>query len=173
MSVLKKKVHQVVPMWVILVVCVGSAAGAFLWISNTISTQVEVHENPILLEGAFETSAYLNVTSQATFLYTIQDPGRCSGYIYLRFISMGVTLNPNSISVYITVTPEGQGYSTPSLFSADFTSSAITLVYGDDFLSAIDFSDGGMVTGGQINISIIYHVVGWLIASLAITESSS
>ncbi|TFG04661.1 hypothetical protein EU538_12080 [Candidatus Thorarchaeota archaeon] len=171
MSFLKKKVRKVIPVWVILVITIGTAAGAYLWISNTMSTIVVVEGPPVELSGQFQTQAYMGLWSSQTFAYTINDLTDCTGYVYLGFSVSGLVLDGSEISLIITVRP---GNSTTILtlqVSGQLYSNAIQYVYGDDTSSAIDFSDYGSYTYGSIDVEICYNVEWTWTVQMAITST--
>lgn len=171
MSLLKKKVRNIVPVWVMVVIMIGTAAGAYLWISNSITTTVVVEGPPIELSGQFQTQAYMGLWSSQTFAYTINDMSDCTGYVYLGFTVSGLVLDGSEISSIITVRP---GNSTTILtwqVGGELYSNAIQRVYGDDTSSAIDFSDYGSYTYGSIDVDICYNVEWTWTVQMAITST--
>ncbi|MFW9910138.1 MAG: hypothetical protein ACFFEF_16395 [Candidatus Thorarchaeota archaeon] len=173
MSILRRRVRQVVPVWVLAVVCIGLAAGAYIWISNIASNNVQVTDNPIELVGQFETPVFVDVISTSTINYTINDPGRCTGYIYLEFHVSGLVLDGDEIYQLVRVYPDGVSAIITTTLRTDVYSNAIIYILADDSGGPIDFGFFGGATKGQIEALIVYHVSWLWTVTMTITETAS
>ena len=85
MSILKKRIGKAIPVWVVLIVIiVGTAAGAFLWVSNLIERMPTVTDVPIYLQDEYMSSTYKDEYVTWLINYTVHDPDASDGYIYIE-----------------------------------------------------------------------------------------
>jgi hypothetical protein len=170
MSILKKKLHNLIPIWVIAVVCIGTAAGAYVWISNSLTTIVDVQDPPIELSGSFETPVYLDIGSVSNISYVINDVSKCHGYIQLQFIAPVSTLVGDEIYATVDLYPEGVYYST-SINHMEYYSNSLIFVFESGSHDQIDFSDSGLASSGFMLVYIEYHESLLWMVSIAISET--
>jgi hypothetical protein len=171
---LKKKVLKVLPVWLLALLMVGSAAAAFVWISNFITTVVTVHSIPITLEGGFVGSAYPFQETLQTFNYTLNDPSNNIGYVFIQFLAPGKTLNPSDIEVSVWMQYPA-GFVTGGLmpgYPTNTPTDQLTFLFGYYNYDPIDFAWNG-ATNGTIHVTITYNVAYVMNATIRITSTSS
>jgi hypothetical protein len=174
--VLKKKVLKVLPVWLVALLLIGSAAAAFMWISNRLSTYVIISERSIELTGSFEASPFKDeVTSQA-FSYTIHNMSDSSGYIYLEFTTYGPAITTSDIECSLFVEPIG-GTTMYSALVAGYPNQTytnqVTFLFELDTGGPFDFSDAGFTSDGYIHVYVTYKTATGLTAAIQITSTSS
>ena len=170
MSLLKKTI----PIWVILIVMIGTASGVLLWISNQISTNVEPAITPITLTGIFDTSPTMEVVSYEVFTYWINDDTNDIGYIVLEF-QAGTDIGPSNFTVDIDYQPSGEIILDTQLASGypiNHGFNAVMYVFEQSGGGAIDFGPSGSLNGA-IEVRITYHISLPLTVVMQLSSTSS
>ena len=90
MSFLKKKVIKTLPVWMLIIIMIGTAAGAYLWISNLVSNNVTVTNPPIEISGSFESVHYVDLETVSHFTYTLNNPDMAVGFIIIDITKTGI-----------------------------------------------------------------------------------
>jgi hypothetical protein len=105
---LRKKLLKSLPFWVLLIVLVGTASAAFVWISNTLTTTVTVSPAPISWSsGAFTQSVFLDDSVYDVFTYDVNDNTNATGYLFIRFFANDA-IGPDNVTITeVTVQPVG------------------------------------------------------------------
>ena len=179
MKILRKKLFKTLPAWLLALLLIGSAAAAFFWISNQITTWVLVRERGIEITGSFQSSdVYDNETTLNYFTYYINNLSQCTGYIYLEFQdNNGGALNPGDVEIdNIYVYPDMDYPHYLSLVSGYPTnpySNVLAFVYENETGGTFDFSLDGRVFFGTISIELRYRVSTQMITRMQITSTSS
>ena len=174
MSFLRKTKVKAVPLWLILLITIGTASGVLLWISNQISTSVDVQETPITLVGAFETSPTQDIQTYSTFEYWVNDEAHDIGYIVLEFIA-GSDIGPSNFTVDVKYTPWGEIQSDTqpvSGYPMNHGSNAVLYAFEQSGGGAIDFGPSGGYYG-TIDINITYHVALAFTVTMQLSSTSS
>jgi hypothetical protein len=86
--VLKKKVLKVLPVWLLALLLIGSAAAAFLWISNMVRISIVVWERPIFLESRGNVvgmTFYPDELRTHQINFTVNNPAQNLGYVVFNF----------------------------------------------------------------------------------------
>jgi len=175
MSFLKKTKVKAIPLWLILLITIGTASGVLLWISNQISTNVTVAETPITLSGGFETSPTVDIQSYSVFMYWINDDTQDVGYIVLEFISLGVDIGPSNFTVDVDYQPYGEIILDTQLvtgYPMNHGFNAVLYVFEQNGGGAIDFGPGSTLNG-DFEVRITYHVALPLTVTMQISSTSS
>jgi hypothetical protein len=176
LKILRRKVLKLLPVWFLALILVGSAAAAFIWISNMRITWVNVREYPITLTGDFDNATYQYETTYQYFDYTVNDASNSTGYVLLQFTTSSSldTLNPGDIEVYLVVSLGGvdqqEGYDMPGYPNSTYVNQ-LTFLFCDYAGSPFDFDLGG--SSGWIDVTITYNVAySDIAAGIRITSSS-
>ena len=143
MRIMPKKLSKSLLVSVLALVLVGSAAAAFVWISNIRTTTVTVRPIPITLTGDFINSPYPFQETLQEFDYTVNDPSNKNGYVLVQFTASGQTLNPADIAVRLVIGVRGSLYLTGDLMPGYPTNSptdTLTFVFGASG-TAFDFAE--------------------------------
>ena len=99
MSILKKRIGKVIPVYAVLaIIIVGTAAGAFLWVSNMIDKYQTVTDVPIELQEEYMSSPWKDEYITWVINYTVHDASQCDGYIYVE-ISAGFALSTSEVNM--------------------------------------------------------------------------
>jgi hypothetical protein len=166
---------KAVPVWMILLVCIGTAAGAFILISNTIHGDVTPQEYPIMITGSFTESPYIDEAIEQSFTYTINDNTQDVGYLVLEFRSFSVEIGPTNFT--ITNVEVWPGSSVINCVEYSITNTdPYTLVYVfEDSVgsTAIDFGESDTYTSGAILFSFTYHTTTPVGVDLYVSSTSS
>jgi len=175
MKIMQKKLSKSLLVSVLALILVGSAAAAFVWISNIRTTTVTVNAIPITLTGDFVASPDPFVPTLQQFNFTVNDLSEKSGYVYIQFIAPGQTLNAErDIAVSVLVGWElgsisleiAEGYPTNG-----WSTDQLTFVF-DYFDGPLDFTWGGS-NSGTIYVTTTYNIAYTMEASIRITSTSS
>jgi hypothetical protein len=179
LKILRKRLFKTLPVWLLALLLIGSAAAAFLWISNQITTWVLVKERGIELIGSFQSSdVYKNETTYNSFTYTINNMSQSTGYIYLEFQdNFAGALNPGDIEIdSINVYPDSFFPVDVQLVSGYPTNpypNVLAFVFENQSGGAFDFSVSGLASFGFISIEVRYKVSTQMITRMQITSTSS
>lgn len=166
---------KLLPVWFLAIILVGSAAAAFIWISNMRITWVNVREYPITLAGDFDNATYQSETTYQYFDFTVNDASNSTGYVLLQFTTSSSldTLNPGDIEVYLVVSwgaEQEMGYDMPG-YPNSTAVNQLTFLFCDYAGSPFDFDLWGST--GWIDVTITYNVAYFNIAAgIRITSSS-
>lgn len=166
MSLLKKRIGNAVPAWAVLVIIiVGTAAGAFIFISNFVERNVSVSGTTMSLQDHSMGEAYRNTSAPWVVNYTVLVPGQSSGYIYIT-ISAGFAITTSEVDILsVIVNPETGNQLYGGLVSGypqNAATNAIDFVYDDVFnLGRFDFEGtDGLSTKGQIWVQVWFNATG-------------
>ena len=176
MIALRKKIGKVVPVWVVLgIVLVGTAAGAFVWISNLVERDETVTDLPIELQDTYMAPLYANRESQWILDYTINEMDHCTGYVWVK-IWCGSSITPAEANITgMWVEPTGGSYHPGSLVSGypqNTASNEVTYLFEDPLIPGpFDFSEYGMSFDGEIWFWLNFTVTGNYNFQVAITSS--
>lgn len=175
-SFLKNKVGNVIPVWaVIFIIVVGTAAGAFLFISNLIDKNVTVTDIPIEIQTEFMEPPYKNETTNWIVNYTINEMSQSSGYIYIS-IWYGSSITTSEVNIQeVWVEPDLGSTIYGSLvpgYPKTVAANVIDFLFQDSFsLGPIDFSDFGSSTIGNIHIALWFNVTGTFNLQMQLTAT--
>lgn len=166
-----------VPIWMISLILIGTAAGSLVWISNEISDNVLPVERPIELEGQFITTPFLDEPAVQTFSYTINDNTQDVGYIVLDFWTSGGVyyLYPANLTILVTVDVGSDDVGTDLVTGYPVALSPYYLryVFENYETGPIDFGNGDSETLGLIDVGITYHVLYSISVSIQISSTVS
>ena len=174
MSFLKKTKVKAIPIWVILLVTIGTASGVLLWISNQISTNVDPAETPISLTGSFDTSPTMEIVSASIFTYLINDDTQDIGYIVLEF-QASTDIGPSNFTVDVDCMPFGEillDTQVVSGYPINHGFNAVQYVFEQSGGGAIDFGPSSTING-DISVFITYHISLPLTVIMQISSTSS
>ena len=173
MNVLKKKVIKTIPLWMLALILIGTAAGAFLWISNLVSTDITVTNPPVSISGSFESPHYVSIETTSTFDYTVNNPGLAIGYIIIEITQPGMTLaQVGSISVLVET---NMGGSLDGLVIAtDVINEGYRFVFCESItMLGFDFTAPGTAAAGLIHVSLTFEDLGTYTVSMQISGTVS
>jgi hypothetical protein len=160
MNILRKKVIKVVPVWLLAVVMVGTAAGALFWISNLVSNDVTVTDPPIEISGSFESTHYVGMEMVSSFTYILHDAAEATGYIIIDIIQTGMTLEQVG-GITVQVLNDMGGDMTGAICEQAPISDGYRFVLCDsDGMIPFDFGEMGMATAGEIYVGITFDYKG-------------
>jgi hypothetical protein len=111
-KILQKKVFKTIPIWLLVILCIGTVFAAFTWISNQIVTYVQVTPTPITITGAFVDHPYPGIECVQTFNYTVYS-GTPTGWIYITFHTQNIS---DVLIGQVSVLPFGGGGASGSEF---------------------------------------------------------
>lgn len=172
MKIMQKKLSKSLLVSVLALIMVGSAAAAFVWISNMRTTTVTVREIPVTLSGDFVASSYTHEETFQEFPYTVNDAPYAVGYIFIEFIATG-PINPGDIEVSLSVAYSPLwhlgAYAMPG-YPTNTTANNLVFVFGDSSNDPIDFA---AVSTGALNVYITYNVAYTIDASIRLTSTPS
>jgi hypothetical protein len=172
MKIMPKKLPKSLLVSVLALVLVGSAAAAFVWISNIRTTTVVVREIPVTLSGDFVASSYTHEETFQQFAFTVNDAPYAVGYIFIEFIATG-PINPGDIEVSVAVQTDPSTYiSTQAMpgYPTNTTDNNMVFVLGDTANDPIDF---GAISTGALNVYITYNAAYTMDASIRLTSTPS
>jgi hypothetical protein len=176
MSFLKNKITKTLAVVITIIVCVGTAAGAYIWISNLIEATPTVTDVPIELQEEYMSTPYKDEYVSWMINYTIHDADECDGYIYIE-ISAGFALTTSEVNIVdLQVQPELGMQTYGSLVSGypqNPDSHTLVFVYEDTYGGAFDFDDYGSSSVGEISVILLFTVTGSFLMRMQITSSSS
>jgi len=176
MSSLKSHLTKTTSALVVILIVVGTATGAFIWLSNRISSPIEISGIPIEIAGAFNSTPTIGQETQNNFTYLCMDPARGNGFILIEFYALGGsdTLVIGDIEVAVGLNLGGSFATIGGLvagYPMNNGTNGLQFLYGIYDSSIIDFTqDSGT---GYIWVYITYHVSFLLEAHIQITSTSS
>jgi len=172
MSFLKRKVIKTIPAWVLALILIGTATGAFLWISNLVSTDVTVTNPPIEISGSFESVHYVSIETISSFSYVLNDATKAVGYIIIEIIQPGMT-QAQIGGMGIRVLNDMGGDMTGALYDFEIISYGFRYIFCDSsYMIPFDFGEGGMATAGEIYVGITFESIGTYGVSMQISETA-
>jgi len=172
MNFLKKKVLKSIPVWLLIVIMIGTAAGAVFWISNLISSNVTVTNPPIEISGSFESVHYLDLETVSHFTYTLNDPVMAVGYIIIEITQTAMILaQVGGINVHVLNDAGGDmtgawvGGAEPINDGYRFT------IYESISTGPFDFGGGGLATAGDIYVGLTFTGGGTYGVSMQVSQT--
>lgn len=173
MSLLKRKVIKTIPVWLLALILIGTAAGAFLWISNLVSTDVTVTNPPIEISGSFESVHYVGIETVSSFSYVLNNAILAVGYVVIDIVQTGMSLTQIG-DISVRVLNDMGGDMTGFASGAEPINDGYRFVICDSAtMSHFDFGSGGMATTGEIYVSITFESIGIYSVSMHISETAS
>lgn len=174
MNFLKKKVVKTIPLWMLLVVLIGTAAGALFFISNLVSNNVLVTNPPMEISGSFESVHYVHLEMVSTFTYTLNDPVMAVGYIVIEITETGMSLaQVGSITVHV-VNDAGGDMTGSWLGGAEPINEGYRFIISESVSTgAFDFGGGGLATSGMIYVGLTFESTGTYGVSMQISQTAS
>jgi hypothetical protein len=176
MSGLKSRITKTTSALLVILIIAGTATGAFIWLSNRISSPIEVSGAPIELTGTFNATPFIGQETLNTFDYVCLDPTRGQGFILIEFyaVSGSDTLSVGDIEVVMSMNLGGTLVSVGGLvagYPQNNGTDGLQFLFGMFNSAIIDFSqDSG---SGFFSVYITYHVSFLLEAHIQITSTSS
>lgn len=155
----------------IAIILIGTVAGAFLWISNLVSTDVTVTDPPIEIAGSFESVHYVHLETVSVFPYTLNDPIIAVGYIIIEITQVGMTLAQVG-GITVQVLNDAGGDMTGAVLASQpinegYRFTICESVYVDTF----DFGGGGLATAGEIYVGLTFESTGTYGVSMQISQT--
>ena len=173
MNVLKKKVIKTIPLWMLALILIGTAAGAFLWVSNLVSTDIIVTNPPVSISGSFESPHYVSIETTSTFDYTVNNPGMAIGYIIIEITQPGMTLAEVG-SINVLVETDMGGSLDGLVIATDAISAGYRFVFCDSVtMLGFDFTEPGTAAAGLIHVSLTFEGLGTYTVSMQISGTDS
>lgn len=170
MNFLKRKVIKTIPLWMLVIIMIGTVAGAVFWISNLVSTNVTVTDPPIEISGSFESVHYVGLEMVSSFFYILNDPGMAFGYIVIEITQPGMTLADVG-GINVLVRPDSGGDITGALYDTQPISEGYRYVFSDTMMNDIKFDGNGMAMAGDIDVGITFESTGSFGVSMQITQN--
>jgi len=172
MNFLKRKAIKTIPVWMLALVLIGTAAGALLWISNLVSTDVTVTNPPIEISGSFESVHYVGIETISRFDYVLNNPTMAIGYIVIEITQTAMTLAQIG-GINVQVLNDMGGDMTGTASGAEPINEGYRFIICDSSsMNAFDFGEGGMATAGEIYVGITFEAIGLYGVSIQISENS-
>ena len=172
MSFLKRKVIKTIPVWMLVIIMIGTVAGAFFWISNLVSTDVTVSDPPIEIIGSFESVHYVGMEMVSSFTYFLNDPIMAVGYIVIEITQPGMTLADIG-DINVLVRPDVGGDMTGDLYDLQPISTGYRYVFWDlNSMDGFDFGGNGMAMAGDIDVGITFETTGTFSVSMQISQDA-
>lgn len=173
MNVLKKKVIKTIPLWMLALILIGTAAGAFLWISNLVSTDITVTNPPVSIYGSFESPHYVSIETTSTFDYSVNTAELVIAFIIIEITQPGMTLaQVGSISVLVETNMGGS--LDGIVIATDVINEGYRFVFCESItMYGFDFTEGGMATAGLIHVSITFEDTGSYTVSMQISSTDN
>jgi len=172
MNFLKRKVLKTIPVWLLIVIMIGTAAGAVFWISNLISTNVTVTDPPIAISGSFESVHYVGMERVSSFSYILNDPVMATGYIVIDITQAGMSLAQIG-GISARVLNDMGGDMTGDVYDIQPISEGYRWVICDsNGMIAFDFGEMGMAAAGEIYVGITFESSGTYSVSMQISQTT-
>jgi hypothetical protein len=172
MNFLKRKVIKTIPVWMIIVIMIGTVAGAVFWISNLISTDVTVTNPPIEISGSFESVHYVGMERVSSFSYILNDPVMATGYIVIDITQTGMTLEQIG-GISVRVLNDMSGDMTGAVYDMQLINEGFRWVICDsNGMTAFDFGEMGMASAGEIYVGITFEGGGTYSVSMQISQTA-
>jgi hypothetical protein len=171
MSLLKRKVIKTIPVWMLALVLIGTVAGAFLFISNLVSTNVAVINPPIEISGSFESTHYVHLERISVFSYTLNDPVAAIGYIIIEIIAPTMTLaQVGCITVHV-LNDAGGDMSGAVISTAPIENGYRFTICDSNSMNAFDFGGGGLATAREIHVGLTFEETGMYEVNMQISQT--
>lgn len=173
MNLLKRKVIKTIPLWMILILMIGTVAGAYFWISNLISTDVTVTEPPIEIIGSFESDHYVGMERVSSFSYILNDAIMAVGFLIIEITQPGMT-QADVGDINVLVRPDIGDDKTGALYDVQPIDSGYRYVFYDsNSMLPFDFGEMGMATVGEIYVGITFESLGTFGISMQVSQTES
>ena len=175
---LRKRLLKSLPIWVVLIVLVGTAAAAFVWISNTLTTTVTVSHAPISWSsGYFTKSVFVGDSVVDLFTYNVNDETNATGYLFIRFFAYD-PIGPDNVTITrATVFPSSASFddelSLVSGYPMNTGPYVLDYLFEQNGGGPFDFSDSGSSFFGTVTVYITYDVATTMDVSMKVTSTSS
>jgi hypothetical protein len=171
---LRKKLFKSLPIWILLIILVGTASAAFVWISNTLTTTVTVTASPISWSsGTFTQSVFLGDSVYDVFTYDVNDNTNATGYLFIRFFANDA-IGPENVTITeVTVQPDSDIIHWLTLVSGYPVNTGpyvLDYLYEQSGGGPFDFSDAGSAFSGIVTVDITYEVATTMDVSMAVTS---
>jgi hypothetical protein len=171
MNFLKRKVIKTIPVWMLLIITIGTVAGAVFWISNLVSTTVTVTDPPIEISGSFDSVHYVGMERVSSFTYILNDAIMAVGYIVIEITQPGMTLADIG-GMNVQVRTDAGGDMTGAVWDVQAISAGYRWVMCDsNGMNAFDFGWMGMAMAGDIDVGITFESTGSFGVSMQITQN--
>jgi len=175
MSSLKSRLTKTTSALVVILIVVGTATGAFIWLSNRITSPIEVQGIPIELSGTFNSTPFIGQQTVDNISFVCRDPARGQGFIMIEFYAPGGTDILYIGDIEVVMSMKISSTVIVGGLVADYPknngTNGLQFLFGMYDSSIIDFS---MESGsGFFLIYITYHVSFLLEANIQITSTSS
>ncbi|MFW9960504.1 MAG: hypothetical protein ACFFDV_05770 [Candidatus Thorarchaeota archaeon] len=171
MSFLKRKVVKTIPVWMLALILIGTVAGAFIWISNLVSTDVTVTNPPIEISGSFESVHYVSIETVSSFSYILNDAPKAVGYIIIEITQPGMS-QAQVGGISVRVLNDMGGDMTGTLYDFEPISEGYRYIFCDSsYMNPFDFGESGMATAGEIYVGITFESIGTYGVSMQISET--
>jgi hypothetical protein len=169
---LKRKVIKTIPLWMLFVILIGTAAGAFLFISNLVSNNVSVTNPPIEISGSFESVQYVHLETVSAFTYTLNDPVMAVGYIVIEITQTAMTLaQVGGVTVHV-LNDAGGDMTGAWLGGAEPINEGYRFIISESISNgAFDFGGGGLATAGEIYVGLTFEFGGIYGVSMQISQT--
>ena len=178
MSVLKRRIGKAVPVWAVIgIILVGTAAGAFVWISNIIERNATVTGMPIELDELSAPPIYTNVETEWRLNYSINEIELCTGYVWIMIWCSSepsiTTADANITGIYVEpFSGSGHPGSLVTGYPQNTGADVIEFVFEDPLVPGpFDFSEGESAFDGEIWIYFNIATSGNYYFQVAITSS--
>jgi hypothetical protein len=173
MSFLKKKITKPMTVVITIIVCIGTAAGAFLWISNLIQRDITITDIPLTFAEYSISPTYIDEEILWRLDYTVNEADLSTGYLWIDVWSGSAfsTSDMDITDVYI-LTNSGTEFNGQlvSGYPNQLAGNDILFVFEDVYGGPIDFADSA-ATGGQLQVALIFHVAQSFQLSLRVTSA--
>ncbi|MHA1951917.1 MAG: hypothetical protein ACW987_18880 [Candidatus Thorarchaeota archaeon] len=170
MNVLKRNVIKTIPVWMLVIIMIGTVAGAVFWISNLVSTNVTVTDPPIEISGSFESVHYVGMERISSFTYLLNDAMMAVGYIVIDITQPTMSLTDVG-GITVLVRPDVGGDITGAVYDIQPLSMGYRYVFSNTMLNAFDFGEMGMAMAGEIHVGITFESTGSFGVSMQITQN--
>ena len=156
----------------IIIVMIGTVAGAVFWISNLISTDVTVTDPPIEISGSFESVHYVGMERVSSFTYILNNPVMATGYIIIEITQAGMSLAQVG-GISVRVLNDMGGDMTGDVYDIQPIDEGYRWVICDsDGMTVFDFGEMGMATAGEIYVGITFESTGTYGVSMQISQTA-
>jgi hypothetical protein len=174
MNILTKRFQKPLAVVVTLVICIGTAAGAYIWISNQITRDITVTDTPIVLQDEYMSPTYLDEYITWIVNYTINIMDESDGYIWVDIWAPSAITTSEANIVDVQIKPEFGMTNYGSLVSGypqNLASNEIVFVYESTYGGPIDFSDYGSSSAGDITFILNFTIASSFILNMQLTSS--
>ena len=175
MNFLTKRFQKPLAVVVTLVICIGTAAGAYIWLSNLITRDITVTDTPIELQDEYMSPTYLDEYVTWIVNYTINVMDESDGYIWVEIWAPGAITTSEANIVDVRIDPEAGMTNYGSLvtgYPQNLAGNDIVFVYESTYGGGpIDFSDYGSSSTGDITITLMFTIASSFIMNIRLTSS--